>query len=630
MRLYCSTMVGHREASTNEQPALQLPHHHSRHNTYCLCPLSLSFLQSTPPTKSCSSVISPLLTGRHHTTCLCGIISDNGHQSSSPSLITSKVMATNQVSSSSRRSEGPDDQDQSRLEAVQKYEGDGAGAVINEFYSEQDYSKRRLGFLSRHPDYSGDFKLMPKVRRDADEVFHSQPAVLSVQKIRRRELDLDIDPLLPLPTPSNTQTIDDYSTYPAAEWVGGVPTDPTEILQQTCSYTIPTPPPATMAPPEISGVINDVGKSGASDHHRPAVTSPSVAARVDSVRNSPKLPTDPLSATISDKLIQSDSSTQSNLSDSNLSGGDIYHTQQIANTPPNRATSTTSQDAAASGTASHTMADTAIPNPPTEAQLRTVLDLLARPLPRDNGIGAVVGRAVNVPIKTQGTKRSTPSDNDETGESAPETAAPSPSKKLKLNSPKPSAAAEPAPAIRGEDREDAIVSDSEMAVSASPLSSRHQKLATTTSITTSDGIPVSSNVEDVATGLALPTNSKTATAAQKLRRQHLTDQRKSKRSGLRAADLKPEFWLKENITKPIEITQGPVRCVCGTWEDDGTADDDYAGCEKTSCQSWQHVACVGDAWKGSSKRYRCHQCDPYAHRVVLQKLRTGEEINGPE
>ncbi|KAK4627039.1 hypothetical protein CLAFUW4_04856 [Fulvia fulva] len=533
-------------------------------------------------------------------------------------------MASTSISSNmnqSRRSEERDDQPKSRLEAVREYEGDGAGTVINEHYSQEEYSKRRLGFLSRHPDYKDALKLAPKVRRDAEEVFISnQPATLSVQEIRKRELEYDIDPLLPFPTSENTQTIDDHSTYPTTEWTSGMATDQVEILQQTRSYTSPSPPPGIMAAPETHGPDKTTGQVLPSGYARPAGTPPIVAERIDSVRNSPKQQVYQASATVSERSTETGNSTQSNLSDNNHPGGEIDRPQQTANTSPDRATSNTSPRASNTGPASNDMASMVLKNPPTREELDNVLEMLARPPTRNNGIGAVAGRPVDVPVKPQGTKRPAPPDTNETDESAPQATAPPSPKKVKLNPPKAPSAAEPAPPAPSTDREDAVMSDP----TAPAASSSRRKKATT------NGIPISSDASDVAAGAALPRDAKTAKAAQTLRRQQLAEQRKSRRSGMRATDPKPEFWLKENITAYEHDNLGPVRCVCGTWAHDGTVDDGYAGCEKAGCLSWQHVACVGEAFKGEDKRYGCHQCDPYAHRRVLQKIRAGEEIERAE
>ena len=174
------------------------------------------------------------------------------------------------------------------------------------------------------------------------------------------------------------------------------------------------------------------------------------------------------------------------------------------------------------------------------------------------------------------------------------------------------------------------MTDTEASASAAPSSSRRKKPAATTSKRSINGIPISTNASDVAAGLALPNNKRTAAAAQKLRREQLTDTRKGKRSSKRTADFKPEFWQPVDVSKLKGSNAGPVRCVCGTWHDDGTAGDEWTGCEAKGCMCWQHIACVGEAYKGVDARYKCHQCDPYAHRLVLQKIRVGEEVERPE
>ncbi|KAI7502089.1 hypothetical protein KC347_g9045 [Hortaea werneckii] len=95
-----------------------------------------------------------------------------------------------------------------------------AETVINDFYNQEDYVRRRAGFLGRHDDYKG-LAVFPIARGDAKRVFTDEREVLSVQEVQRRETAAAFEDLLPLPTTANTQTIDNFKFYPGSEWAPG-------------------------------------------------------------------------------------------------------------------------------------------------------------------------------------------------------------------------------------------------------------------------------------------------------------------------------------------------------------------------------------------------------------------------
>ncbi len=93
------------------------------------------------------------------------------------------------------------------------------GRIINEHYNIEEYVKRRVHFLGKHPDYKDrSVGLFPIARRASEEIFHTDRLQLSVQEVRRRELANEVLPLLPLPTTENTATIDDFEGYPEGEY----------------------------------------------------------------------------------------------------------------------------------------------------------------------------------------------------------------------------------------------------------------------------------------------------------------------------------------------------------------------------------------------------------------------------
>lgn len=104
-------------------------------------------------------------------------------------------------------------------DTVRQFEG--GGDVVNERYDQKFYRSRRLTLLASLP--SPSMNIVATAAADAALVFASQPEILSVQAVRARELHLDLDPLLPLPTRENCDTLTDYDEYSASEWKAGDP-----------------------------------------------------------------------------------------------------------------------------------------------------------------------------------------------------------------------------------------------------------------------------------------------------------------------------------------------------------------------------------------------------------------------
>lgn len=101
-----------------------------------------------------------------------------------------------------------------------------------------------MGFLGRHEEWSAHPALFPKVRREADEVFQDQPGSLSVEATRARELECEVEPLLPFPTTSNMETLDDFASYPEGEWAPGAQPAPRERTTTPAPAPAPAPAPS--------------------------------------------------------------------------------------------------------------------------------------------------------------------------------------------------------------------------------------------------------------------------------------------------------------------------------------------------------------------------------------------------
>ncbi|KAK5133560.1 hypothetical protein LTR08_007599 [Meristemomyces frigidus] len=93
------------------------------------------------------------------------------------------------------------------------------GYLLDEHYTIEEYVRRRVGYLSRHPDYAHVPYLFPMVRRAAEEIFKSEYERVHVLEVRRREQTAELEDLLPLPTTDNTQTL---AQYGSRQWLSGV------------------------------------------------------------------------------------------------------------------------------------------------------------------------------------------------------------------------------------------------------------------------------------------------------------------------------------------------------------------------------------------------------------------------
>ena len=95
------------------------------------------------------------------------------------------------------------------------------GRVIKEHYSRDEYVRRRVRHRSKRSDYAHNGNLFAMVRGHAESIFASEQEKFSVQEVRRREQEKEIEDMLPLSTTDNTQTIDNFASYAgSAVWSG--------------------------------------------------------------------------------------------------------------------------------------------------------------------------------------------------------------------------------------------------------------------------------------------------------------------------------------------------------------------------------------------------------------------------
>jgi hypothetical protein len=155
-------------------------------------------------------------------------------------------------------------------------------------------------------------------------------------------------------------------------------------------------------------------------------------------------------------------------------------------------------------------------------------------------------------------------------------------------------------------------------------------------------------LNDIITGKILPRTKLEATeAANELHNRLLADyrtqgqgqgnKRKSARQSTtnvnninRDPDFMPHYFSSANFNANGDEEEGSVRCICGAVTNDKTG---MLVCGK--CDVWQHIRCAAPQFDGKDAdelealdkeltKFRCTVCDPYAHRHILQKVRTGE------
>ena len=129
------------------------------------------------------------------------------------------------------------------------------------------------------------------------------------------------------------------------------------------------------------------------------------------------------------------------------------------------------------------------------------------------------------------------------------------------------------------------------------------------------------HLEAVIRGSALPNTKQEARAASAHRLERLCAHFVPANVAPTDHQLMPEFFFATHFPMPDPVRGCQVvRCVCGAMQDDGVA---MIACDADNCGVWQHLDCVGAAAPRNlvRGRYRCHVCDPFAHRVVIRIVR---------
>lgn len=497
------------------------------------------------------------------------------------------------------------------------------GTVVNDHYSPDFYTERRARFLGRHPDYAHiNNGLFSDVCEDADLVFGTYENDLSVQEVRRRELANEIIPFLPLPTTCNTETIDSFAELPDSEWAEG--------KQGVWPVFTPTPSP----PPAPVRLTDDVP----SLHTMNGVTTASDAGvdqrrqQADNDSISP-VKTSNEGAQLAQQMAMA-GAQGGNTARQPLGPGDVNNVSRIVG-ELNRLYPQNGNNAsgmriqpADTGPAAIAQSQGAIRAPPRIAR-ETAPSYANRPTNRRVKVRRGTKRPMSdIDEGVEYVSTDSEAGNDSAASEVEALPAPRPKKSLKLNAgPRPTGATKQTvrPVDSRASSEVQEVAPLKAAAPKKTTQKQKQTQMTTTAFTKSGP-----TLEAVVSGAALPRSRAQATEADGarydlLRNQHNARLRARKKKAQDSPELMPEYFQAEKF--PAKAKDDQVRCVCGIVVDDGGR---MVCCDVEQCGVWQHVACVGEAAPEDLEEgsYRCHNCDPWRHRRVVQGLRRGNVVQG--
>ncbi|OQO10052.1 hypothetical protein B0A48_04408 [Cryoendolithus antarcticus] len=543
-------------------------------------------------------------------------------------------------------------------------ESEGTGLVLNERYTFEEYIYRRGNFLGRQPEYAHLQNACFIARRHAAEVYPNDQAVLHVQDVRAREIATEQDPLLPLPTTSNTESIDGFATCLPDGLAGqtGNSQSPNLSLQPRVRGPRTRNSASRVARDRVSTTPVSIAPT---TNDESAITSSlnTAAASAQATDTSFTLPSSPGSVQASSSVQHVHESQKRGEAPTEASAIELAM-QAKRNEPLNPPDGATDAIEPPTGLPipinrpqALAIADGPITTPPvkpTEATLSAIATtsrVLREPkLTAAPGVSAMAGYGMKVPVKSRG-KRS--HDEDEEGAESDTTltgdddekdhATAEPSKKKT----KTAAMAEQIPFTadappKGVARTVKKSATNVKANISTPRASAPPKVKATASKATTPktstpkaGTPA--NLNAVINGLALPKTREAAIAASSQRREALIRTRTSagptptmSRSGRHQkptpknpsainsvqANLMPEFF------PPCTENGNDVHCICGVEDDDN---GHMVQCEK--CFVWQHSGCLlpGLTKKEVNKvDFLCQVCDPWKRRAVLQDLRKRE------
>jgi hypothetical protein len=556
------------------------------------------------------------------------------------------------------------------------------GSVLKDYYTRDEYRHRRGRFLSKlaeHPKPSVDHWANSKV--DADLIFGTgdDQLQLDVQQVRDLELEMEFDVLLPLPTTVNTQTIDNFKTCPPADGSREADEEDEEVVED--GRDVPTPGGSfTHSTPGTSPA------EGVATYDKYASLQLSNPAQFTNTSRVPDLPFanfpdhqplfKPVEATseppvslftIGQTPPVANKAIKLNLSKPARQGPDeaiptavkVQRPTVTSTTPPAPKTFVPHPDVSS-------MAHYGMPSPVKGAKRQHISDAVM--IEESNQIrpNAPVAKMTASKPKSNLNISTTVDDIDHS--TGPIASMEPPSKKLKDAAGVARPVETPVvatPTVPTQDNTSANTFPNLTPVTTNPLPESApvtiNPLPNSTPVTTNHVanpapiVTTTPNVaaavqastplprlNDIITGKILPRTKLEATeGANELHNRLLADHRSqgqgqsNNRKSARQSttnvnninqdpDFMPHYFSPANFTEH-EQEVGVVRCVCGvTWDDKKP----MTCCGK--CEVWQHSTCVASHLIGQTEAelekvdFRCTVCDPYAHRHVLQKVRSGK------
>lgn len=547
---------------------------------------------------------------------------------------------------------------------------EGGGEVLNEWYELEKYINRRGEQLAKHPAFRKLCSTYYVARRHALEIFSSEQDTLSVQEVRRREIETQQDPLTILPTTVNTQTLDGFASYGDEEWQPGSKDTASRSTgyeaaaavrgkgatdSAMADYDTVTASARTVFGPSCYSPYPQSGQNAAdslADQHAAASSTPlnaepssaSFAAPGATEFAESSHASAPPAATASElPAVVRAQSSRPDAATGPAPTAVMTAAAQASPTPdfPSDALHLVTSIATSTGSPNHNdvsspprkARDSARATPDTSptsmkgagiSAMPTVPAFPAQPnlsqLPEDSveqlnqsESRAKCTKTVSPPVEVS--KR--PLTSTEEGSEEQEHEEPPP-KRAKTNA---------APDAAVPRRTRGAVQLVKKSVTAAP-SNRAASKPLATQGTKRAEAKTKPDLEAVITGVALPQNEQEARTASAERKARLLSAylatRKSRSK--KAPDLMPEYFETSNF--PASEKGDVVRCICGCTKDDGS---NMIQCEGENCEVWQHSKCMlpglkkkqVDAYEG----YLCQVCGPWERREVVRKLRQARAIS---
>lgn len=537
---------------------------------------------------------------------------------------------------------------------------EGSGSVLDEHYSFEEYIHRRGTYLARLPAYSNLPNACFIARSHADEIFDDEQQLLDVETVRSRELEQEFDPLLPLPTTSNTATIDNFKTCPPRDTIYETEDGLLNKMSQFPNHSVGDADRSTSA---TSLAVNEVlskqnpmqaryqqgtatgTKTSTADSDLADLVTPGLQQNATSSQSMAVQPTYPsFSANFhAPPATMTPALAISQYMPSNQNMAHIAHptlvnevvttrnsiflrarnNPAIGNSVPLNTPATSNASQSFTSPAQKTF--TPDPRVASMAKFGIV-----------NDVKAAKHTSAQEPEERAGTSTVTGRGSGHTV-SQTKVTSDAPVVTASSSAKEPTKTVEPAePPKKRQMLARDIVSKPKTLTQESTM---QQSKPSTKPAAAKDATPNISNsrkhvtitkaqkhLESVIAGTALPTTKAEAqTAAKEHHQRLLAAHNKDKRISARRAakstpDLLPYFFEAANF----DTDAASVRCICGCVDEDGgELGDQMVQCER--CEVWQHYAC---ALPGLSEEdveklgsYECTVCNPWARRQVLMNLR---------